>query len=102
MTQFETWLNKVNEKRKSQWEQRYENLPYEPLTYTKGRKYIKILGNRSVWGFVSMWEGVNKGSVVKKGDLLLAAGRNQPAKHSRGNIFEGTDQWDMFGPSYLI
>ena len=31
----------------------------------------------------------------------MAAGRNQPAKHSRGNIFEGTDQWTMFGPKYL-
>ena len=101
MTQFETWLNKVNEKRKSQWEQQYSNIPYEPLTYTKGKKYIKIESNRSVWGFVSMWDGINKGSVVKKGDLLMAAGRNQPAKHSRGNIFEGTDQWTMFGPKYL-
>jgi len=102
MTQFETWLNKVNEQRKSQWEQRYESLPYEPLTYRKGNKYIKIFDNRTVWGFVSMWDGINKGSVVKKGDLLKAAGRNQPAKHSRGNIFEGTDKWDMYGPSYLI
>jgi hypothetical protein len=102
MTKFETWLNKVNEQRKSEWEQRYESLPYKPLTYIKGRKYIKIVDNRTVWGFVSMWEGINKGTPVKKGDLLKPAGYNAVAAHSRGNIFEGTDQWGMYGPSYLI
>ena len=51
--------------------------------------------------FVSMWEGVNKGSLVCKGDLLMPAGWSSPAKHSRGNIFDGTDSWSYFGPNYL-
>ena len=51
--------------------------------------------------FVSMWEGVLKGSLVCKGDLLKPASWNQPAKHSRGNIFDGTDKWSFYGPTYL-
>lgn len=102
MTQFEKWLEKVNEELKSQWEKQFTHTSYKPLTYEKGRKYIKIIRNGGAWGFVSMWEGDNKGSAVKKGDLLKAASWNQPAKHSRGNIFEGTDKWDMYGPDYLI
>ena len=35
------------------------------------------------------------------GDLLRSAGYNTPAKHSRGNIFNGTAQWEFFGPKYL-
>jgi len=48
-----------------------------------------------------MVDGLNKGVEVKKGDLLMAANYNSPAKHSRGNIFDGTDSWTYFGPSYL-
>ena len=36
----------------------------------KGKKYVKVIDAGSVWGFVSMWEGVHKGSLVCKGDLL--------------------------------
>ena len=55
----------------------------------------------SVWAFVSMWEGVLKGSFICKGDLLKPASYKTPAKHSRGNIFDGTDKWEFFGPKYL-
>jgi hypothetical protein len=48
-----------------------------------------------------MWDGINKGTPVKKGDLLKPAGYNAVAAHSRGNIFEGTDMWEYFGPVYL-
>ena len=48
-----------------------------------------------------MVDGTNQGSPVKKGDLLKPAGWKTPAKHSRGNIFDGTDSWEYFGPSYL-
>jgi hypothetical protein len=48
-----------------------------------------------------MVDGVNKGVAIKKGDLLKPADWRTPAKHSRGNIFEGTDKWGYHGPSYL-
>lgn len=100
-TKFEMWLNKVNEKRKTYWDDNYNYKEYSPLTYNKGQKYMKIIDGGSVWGFVSMWEGVLKGTLVCKGDLLKPATWSQPAKHSRGNIFDGTDKWNFYGPNYL-
>jgi len=100
-TKFEIWLEKVNEERKEYWDNNYSYKEYEPLKVEKGRKYIKLIDDSSVWGFVSMVDGVNKGSSIKKGDLLKPANWNTPAKHSRGNIFEGTDSWNYHGPNYL-
>ena len=100
-SKFELWLEKVNEIRKEELDNKFSYKPYEPLTVSTGKKYIKLIDGNSVWGFVSMWEGVNKGSLVCKGDLLMPAGWSSPAKHSRGNIFDGTDSWSYFGPNYL-
>lgn len=100
-TKFEIWLNKVNEERKSYWDNNYSHKPYQPLTYRKGSKYIKIIDDGSVWGFVSMKDGWNKGVFVNEGDLMKAEGRNSAARWSRGNIFDGTDSWEYYGPTYL-
>ena len=100
-TKFDLWLEKVNEERKEYWDEKFSYKPYEPLRVSKGRRYIKLLDDSSVWGFVSMWEGINKGTPVKKGDLLKPAGWSSPAAHSRGNIFDGTDSWEYYGPRYL-
>jgi hypothetical protein len=102
MSKFEIWLDEVNEKRKQYWDENYSYKPYEPLQTKKGQKYIKILDGTTVWGFVSMWEGVLKGTLVCKGDLLKPASYSTPAKHSRGNIFDGSDKWEFYGPKYLI
>ena len=101
MSKFEMWLDEVNQKRKEHWDKNYSYKPYSPLQVKKGQKYIKIIDGSSVWGFVSMIEGVNKGSLVLKGDLLKPASYKSPAKHSRGNIFDGSAKWEFFGPSYL-
>ncbi len=100
-SKFDLWLEKVNETRKEYWENNYSYKPYEPLRVEKGRKYIKLVDGTTVWGFVSMWEGVMKGSLVCVGDLLKPATWSQPAKHSRGNIFDGSASWDYYGPTYL-
>ena len=99
-TKFEIWLNKVNEERKQYWDEKFSYKEYEPLKVERGRKYNKLIDDHSVWGFVSMVDGVNKGVAIKKGDLLMPANWSTPAKHSRGNIFEGTDSWTYHGPSY--
>ena len=43
---------------------------------------------------------VLKGTLVCKGDLLKPL-VSTPAKHSRGNIFDGSDKWNYYGPNYL-
>ena len=77
------------------------------LSLDKGRKFIKVvegsIGQRRVWGFVSLVDGTHKGLPLKKGDIMKAAGWSGVAKHSRGNIFD-TDFdkcicWT--GPNYL-
>ena len=101
MSKFEMWLDEVNQKRKEHWDKNYSYKPYSPLQVKKGQKYMKIIDGSSVWGFVSMFEGVNKGSLVLKGDLLKPASYKSPARHSRGNIFDGSDKWNYYGPVYL-
>lgn len=98
-TQFEKWLEKVNSELKPEFEKTFPSLQYKPITYRKGNKYIKLFKENSVWGFISMVDDNKKGERV--GDLLKAASYNVPAKHPRGNIFEGTARYEMFGPAYL-
>jgi len=99
MTKFEKWLEGVDKIRKEYWERNFTYKEYTPLTYTKGRNYVKIIDGNSVWGFVSMKDNPKKGELM--GDLLKPASWNAPAKHSRGNIFKGTDEWEYYGPKYL-
>ena len=100
-SKFDIWLEKVNKERKKYWDNNFSHKPYEPLINIYGKKYMKIIDGSSVWAFVSMVEGVNKGSLVCKGDLLKPASWNSPARHSRGNIFDGSDKWNYYGPVYL-
>ena len=64
----------------------------------EGKKYIKILQNRAVWGFVV---NVENDKQFQYGDILKAAGYNQPARNkARGNVFEEyTVRWT--GAEYL-
>ena len=66
------------------------------LEVKTGRKFIKILTDRSVWGFVNLTH-----DNFEKGDLLKAAGYNAPALNkARGNIFEDYSvAWT--GPHYI-
>lgn len=100
-SKFEIWLENVNKERKEYWDVNYSYKPYEPLKAEKGRKYIKLIDDSSIWGFVSMIDGFVQNLPISKGDLLKPANFRTPAKHSRGNIFEGTDSWNYYGPNYL-
>jgi len=58
----------------------------EGIRYEEGRKYIKILTENSVWGFIV---AVDNDKKFKKGDILMAAGYNAPARNkARGNVFD--------------
>jgi hypothetical protein len=70
----------------------------EQTTVTEGSKYIKIIRDNTVWGFVVKADFKH----FKKGDILKAAGWNAPALNkARGNILDGgyTVRWT--GPLYL-
>lgn len=58
----------------------------EGVRFEEGRKYIKVLTDTSVWGFIVKVEDDKK---FKKGDILMPAGYNAPARNkARGNVFD--------------
>lgn len=70
------------------------------LSVKEGNKYIKIISDGSVWGFIVNTDTDKK---FRKGDILKAAGYNAPARNAaRGNILDGgyTIRWT--GPEYLL
>ena len=73
------------------------------LSLKKGRKFIKVIHDNSVWGFVSLVDGIHKGSPIFVGDIMKAAGWRAPAKHSRGSIFDAEmhKSFSWTGPNYL-
>jgi hypothetical protein len=79
----------------------FPSLKIPILEVSIGNRYIKLIKDNSVWGFISRYDGIIKGCTVRKGDLLMAAGWNTPAKHSRGNIMDGTAKYGPYGPVYL-
>jgi len=75
----------------------------DTMSIKPGRKFVKIIRGTSVWGFVSKVDGTHKGLPLKVGDVLKAAGWNAPAKHTRGNIFDGNQNYFSWtGPNYMI
>ena len=71
------------------------------LSLVAGRKFIKVVNENSVWGFVAKKDGVHKGLPMKAGDVLKAASWRAPAKHTRGNIFDkNQDYFRWTGPDY--
>jgi hypothetical protein len=77
------------------------NLEIPTMKVSEGNKYYKLVLNNSVWGFISKVNGELKGSPIKVGDLLMPANYRTPAKHSRGNIIDGTASYGVYGPVYL-
>lgn len=97
----ETFIKEVNDTIKTYYETHLPNLKPVTISLKVGRKFIKLLSNGGVWGFISRYDGDYKGVPIKKGDLMKAASRNSPSKHSRGNIVDGTAKWSIYGPDYL-
>lgn len=66
----------------------------------EGRKYIKVISNRSAWGFIVKGDNDKK---FRKGDILKAASWAAPARNAaRGNVLDGDFSWVRWtGPSYL-
>ena len=73
------------------------------LSLKPGRKFIKIVEDRRVWGFVSLVDGEHKGAPIKRGDIMKAESWRAAAKHSRGSIFDAEmhKSFSWTGPNYL-
>jgi hypothetical protein len=69
----------------------------EKLSFKEGKKYIKVIKDGSVWGFVVNTTDDPK---FRYGDILKAVSWSSPARNSaRGNVFEDYDvTWT--GPHY--
>ena len=58
----------------------------KPLKLSRDQKYIKVIRENSVWGFIV---NTDNDKVFKKGDILKAAGWNAPARNAaRGNVYD--------------
>jgi hypothetical protein len=97
----ETFIQKVNSEIQTYYSTNLSNLRPKPMEMRVGTKFIKLISNGSVWGFISRFDGDYKGVPIKKGDLMKAASRDAPAKHSRGNIIDGTARYGVYGVTYL-
>jgi hypothetical protein len=95
------FIEKVNTQIQSYYSTNLSNLTPKPMEMRVGTKFIKLISNGSVWGFISRYDGEYKGVPIKKGDLMKAASRDSPAKHSRGNIIDGTAKYSVHGVTYL-
>jgi hypothetical protein len=71
----------------------------ESIRTEAGSKYIKVVSNGSVWGFIV--KGTND-KQFKQGDILKAASWAAPARNkARGNIIEGGYSIRWTGQNYL-
>ena len=104
---FDKAMNRLVENIHINYERWSNNLKYSSgservnITIKPGSKFIKVIRDNSVWGFVAKSDGMHKGVPMKTGYVLKAAGWASPAKHTRGNIFDGKqDYFSWTGPDY--
>ena len=72
------------------------------LSLVAGRKFVKVVQDNSVWGFIAKKDGEHKGLPMKVGDVFKPAGWASAAKYTRGNIFDTNTDWFAWtGPNYL-
>ena len=72
------------------------------LSLVAGRKFVKVVQDNSVWGFIAKKDGEHKGLPMKKGDVFKPASWKAAAKHVRGSIFDTNTDWFRWtGPNYL-
>jgi len=95
------FIKKVNAEIEEYYRTNLSNLTPKYLTLEVGNKFLRLWTDSTCWGFISRVDGELKGAPIKKGDLLKPASWKSPAKHSRGNIIDGTAKYGVYGPTYL-
>jgi len=82
----------------------YTNLKPPKLTAKKGGRYVKIIRKEQSGSGTSVHAFVDAKDGPTFGDVLKPASWKAPAKHARGNLFDGS--WGLkymsaYGPAYL-
>lgn len=80
------------------WKRNKYTHDQDAMSYTVGRRYVKVIQGTSVHTFIDLKEGPTYG------DVLKPASWNAPAKKARGNIFDkdnGLKSMGPHGPAYL-
>ena len=101
---FKMFMKGAQKKVDDNFRQSFPNLKADKLTFKKGGRYMKVISTHqsgsgsSVWAFIDMKQGPTYG------DILKPASYKAPAKHARGNLFDGS--WGLkyvgpYGPAYL-
>jgi len=68
------------------------------MSYSVGRKYIKIIDRGGVWGFIQIEDDAK----FRAGDILKAASWAMPARNKPcGNVIDGGYKIQWMGPNYL-
>ena len=98
-TDYFDFLTRMGEREPSTYAKEQMETFYDKIEVRPGQKYIKIIKDRSVWGFIVNTENDKK---FRKGDILKAAGWAAPARNAaRGNILDGGYRIQWTGPLYL-
>jgi hypothetical protein len=98
-TDYFNFLTRMGEREPSTYAKEQMETFYDKIEVRPGQKYIKIIKDRSVWGFIVNTENDKK---FRKGDILKAAGWAAPARNAaRGNILDGGYRIQWTGPFYL-
>lgn len=105
--QIEALINAINQDYINWWGEKIKQPHVQEMVQDfqksvridEGSKYIKIVKQGSVWGFIVK---TDKDKLFRKGDILKAAGFNAPARNkARGNILDGGYKIQWTGPYYL-
>ena len=100
--EFDTSVSKLLENINTDYHRSFPSNKDMLLSLVAGRKFVKVVRENSVWGFIAKNNGEHKGLPMKKGDVFKAASWRAPAKHVRGSIFDTNTNWFRWtGPNYL-
>lgn len=89
------FVNVVQQMQNEHFQQNLPNLKPPTITLDHGRRYIKVVSNRSLGG-KSVYCFIDK-----NGDILKSASWKAPAKGVRGNIYVPFgDAIDLYGARY--
>lgn len=92
--EFKAFYEGLVERITGYFKKEYPTLAPPKYSFKKGKKFVKIIRDTSVYAFIQ----------IDNGDVLRPASWNAPAKHARGNIYaddHGLGCCGPYGVAYL-